>query len=169
MSDLDIVARGFDYPSPGSLNRLRLDLESVDDRSVRAAMAGFVSAVEALSLGEWEELHTRTVDLSPLFVPYVGHVMWGENYRRGAFMADLQAVIRDSGTDAGGELPDHLAPALRLLAADLAPADLIEVFPDAIAEMRSQLKKAERANPYRHLLDAAAAAVSARMREGARL
>ena len=169
MSALRTVARAFDYPGPDALDRLRLDVRTISDRSVRGAMVLFVEAIGSLSLAQWEELHTRTLDLSPLFVPYVGHVMWGENYHRGAFMADLQAAIRDSNVDQGGELPDHIAPALRLLDAGAAPSELMEVFDRAIGEMQKQLKKAERTNPYLHLLNAAAAAVAATTKEGASL
>ena len=40
----------------------------------------------------------------------LGHVVWGENYRRGAFMADLNAAMREAGVALHGELPDHLQP-----------------------------------------------------------
>ena len=52
-------------------------------------MRHFLDEVGSLTLGEWEELHTATLDLSAPFVPYVGHVIWGDDYRRGEFMADL--------------------------------------------------------------------------------
>ena len=68
-----------------------------ESRPVRHAMENFLSQIGSKELSEWEELHTATVDLSPKFVPYVGHAVWGENYRRGSFMADLSRAMRDDG------------------------------------------------------------------------
>ena len=168
INELMVVADGFSYPGPDSLEHLTAEIETLDGGPVRTALGRFATSLGRLQLGEWEELHTRTVDLSPLFVPYVGHVAWGENYRRGAFMADLQRAMFGAGVDKGGELPDHLAPILRLLAVggDL-PDDLIEALPPAVASMRKDLKKAEPDNPYRYLLAAAEAAVTAHLPQGA--
>lgn len=168
INELDTVALGFDYPGTQSLDRLRGCLSNLPVGATRTAMERFVETVARLDLGEWEELHTSTLDLSPAFVPYVGHVVWGESYRRGVFMADLQREQRKAGIDQGGELPDHLQPVLRYLAAVDGPLpDLVEVLPTAIGEMRKELKKAQGHNPYRHLLGAALAAVDSRLAKGA--
>jgi nitrate reductase delta subunit len=154
------VALGFRYPFPGHADALRSAVAGMPPGAARSAMERFLAEVADLPLGEWEELHTRTLDLSPLFVPYVGHVAWGESYRRGAFMAEMKAAQTGAGVDQHGELPDHIEPILRYLDAttDLLP-DLVDALPGAVAEMRKDLKKREPANPYRHLLAAAAAVV----------
>ena len=72
-------------------------------------------------------------------------------------MAELKVAQELAGVETSGELPDHLDPVLRLLAvADPAPASLLEALPKALDKMRSELKDAERDNPYRHLLAAIA-------------
>ena len=156
------VALGFRYPFPGHADALRDAVDAMPAGAARTAMERFVAEVVSLPSSEWEELHTRTLDLSPLFVPYVGHVAWGESYRRGAFMAEMKAAQTAAGVDQHGELPDHIEPILRYLdvATDLLP-DLVDALPGAVAEMRKDLKKREPANPYRHLLAAAAAVVDA--------
>jgi nitrate reductase delta subunit len=157
-----VVALGFRYPDPQHAETLRAAVAEMPVGDARTGMERFVAEVTALPLGQWEELHTRTLDLSPLFVPYVGHLAWGESYRRGAFMVDVQAAQVAAGVDLHGELPDHIEPILRYLGACDDPlSDLVDIMPDAIAEMRKDLKKRERENPYRHLLAAAAAAVDA--------
>ncbi len=157
MGICSIVAGGFRYPGPGSAADLRESVREMPPGSAQSDMERFVSAISQLSLGEWEELHTRTLDLSPLFVPYVGHVVWGENYRRGEFMAELKGAEREAGIDPVGELPDHIEPILRYLDSVTDPLpDLLEVLPGAVEEMVAQLKKAEADNPYRHLLAAVA-------------
>jgi nitrate reductase delta subunit len=127
-------------------------------------MVKFVDAIGRLTLEQWEELHTVTLDLSPLFVPYVGHVVWGENYRRGAFMADLARAQTAAGVDAAGELPDHLEPILRYLDAGPSPmSDLVEILPQALARMIGDLHSADAKNPYRHVLRAVSAVIDERV------
>lgn len=167
-SPLATVALAYRYPGEDSHERLAGAVAGLPDGALKDEMTRFVVAISRLDRGEWEELHTRTLDLSPLFVPYVGHVIWGESYRRGAFMAGLRREQLDSGVDAAGELPDHVAPILSYLdRVSEPPADLVEVLPQAVSAMRRELGKAEPDNPYRHLLAATVAAVDARLAEGA--
>jgi nitrate reductase delta subunit len=156
MGDATAVAQAFRYPRPGSLEELRSAAEGIEHAPAAKAMQSFVGAIEKLELSAWEELHTATVDLSPKFVPYVGHAVWGENYRRGAFMADLSREMRELGVDLQGELPDHLDPILRYLDGARDPlGDVVEVLPQALMRMEKELAKAEKKNPYRHAIVAA--------------
>ncbi len=158
MHTTEVVALGFRYPTSTSAGDLAQYVAAESNDDVARHMRRFLDAVGALSMGEWEELHTATLDLDPKFVPYVGHVAWGENYRRGAFMADLVGAMGDCGVDLGGELPDHIEPILRYLAAADEPfTDLVEVLPGALAEMHTNLKTAAPDNPYCHLLAATVA------------
>ena len=160
MGDPTLVATAFRYPGPDRLDALETAVRSIEDPTVRREMETFAEHIGRLSLAEWEELHTDTLDLSPLFVPYVGHVVWGENYRRGAFMADLSRSMGESGIDTAGELPDHVEPILRYVdTVDDPMVDLIEVLPQAIGRMIKELRSADKKNPYLHVLAAAAAAV----------
>jgi len=169
MEQAEVVALGFRYPFPGAREELDSAVAGLAEGPVRREMERFSKAVGRLELAEWEELHTRTLDLSPLFVPYVGHAMWGESYRRGAFMADLKAEMTRVGVDAGGELPDHLEPVLRYLAvAESLPPDLEAALPAAVAAMGGELEKAEPGNPYRHLLAAVRRLVARQGQSGAR-
>lgn len=155
MQPTEVVAMGYRYPTPTSAEALTAVLDAGAPGAIDVHLRRFVEAVGELSLGEWEELHTETLDLSALFVPYVGHVVWGENYRRGVFMADLQAAMVAAGVELGGELPDHIEPILRYLAATDEPlADLVEVLPGVVVEMAHTLREASPGNPYRHLLAA---------------
>jgi nitrate reductase delta subunit len=160
MHPANVVALGFRYPSPDSLRSLNEAITSIPRSVAGREMTDFVEAVGRLSLGEWEELHTRTLDLSPAFVPYVGHVTWGENYRRGAFMADLKRDMEHHGVDLAGELPDHIEPVLRYVAQVAVPlSDLVDVLAGSVREMSSTLASADKKNPYRHLLAATLAVV----------
>ncbi|NQV06134.1 nitrate reductase [bacterium] len=150
-----VVACGFQYPGPGHRETVTAAVAELADGPVRKRMQSFLRAIESLTLSEWEEIHTNTLDLSPLFAPYVGHMAFGETYRRGELMANLKRAQTEAGVDSGGELPDHLVPVLLHLDATggLHP-DLTAVLPDAVKKMKKELKKADSDNPYRHLLDA---------------
>lgn len=148
-----ILAEAFRYPAPGRLEQLEGLTGVLPPGREQQALSAFVEAIRPLSLGNWEELYTRTWDLDPLAVPYLGYQLWGEDYRRGNFMARLQAAYRQAGAEPDGELPDHLVPVLRYL--DQAPAplpELLEALGPAVEKMAAALKKSEPENPYLLLL-----------------
>lgn len=150
-----ILADAFAYPDPGRLALMRRGRDAAPPGPVKDGYAGFIRQIERLSLGEWEELHTRTLDLSPAVAPYVGYQMWGDSYQRGAFMSNLNRALIDTGVDPTGELPDHLTPILRYLAAVDDPLpELVEVLGPALERMASALRGAEPNNPYVSLLGA---------------
>ena len=159
MNEYDALAMALRYPGPGRLEELQEACEAMPGGPVRRHLLKFFDEIDQPALAEWEELHTRTLDLAPMFAPYVGYVTWGENYQRGEFMAAVNVAEDEIGIDPDGELPDHLDPVLRYLAATDQPLPgLVEVFPQALAKMQKTLKEAEADNAYRHVLAAAAAA-----------
>ena len=170
MHPATVVALGYRYPDPAAAPRLAAAVEQIEAGDVRRHLTDFVREVGELTLGEWEELHTATLDLSAPVVPYVGHVTWGDSYRRGEFMAGLQAAMLDAGVTPEGELPDHIEPILRYLAVAEQPfADLLEVLPGAVVEMEHTLRRASPDNPYCHLFAATVACSANRpVRIGAR-
>ncbi len=154
-----ILAEAFRYPEPGRMEALEEGLAQMPAGPARKAFAAFVEPIRRMSLGEWEELHTRTLELNPPAAPYVGFQTWGESYQRGQFLAQMNRELMMHGIDTGGELPDHLTPVLRYLgsaAAREAPLPaLVEVLDPAFERMRAALRKVDPENPY---LEAMAAA-----------
>jgi nitrate reductase assembly molybdenum cofactor insertion protein NarJ len=104
-----------------------------------------------------EELYTTTFDLNPVATLEVGWHLWGEQYERGRFLADLRGLQEQLGIDSGSELPDHLTVLLPTLALR-DDADLREKCAKAIEKMLKPLE--EQGNPYRHVLRAAHSALS---------
>lgn len=102
-----------------------------------------------------EELYTRTFDLNPVATLELGWHLWGEQYERGRFLADLRALQDGLGMEASTELPDHLTLVLATLARMENPAALAAKITPALEKIKAPLE--EQGNPYRHLIRAAAA------------
>lgn len=159
MGTYRLLAEALRYPAPGRIEMLEAGLMEMPGDGVRRAFSAFVERIQGLSLGEWEELHTRTLDLNPPAAPYLGFQMWGESYKRGNFMAHLNYQIKEMEIDTDGELPDHLIPVLRYLEAASSrgatpSTELLEVLAPAVGKMRKVLRKSEPDNPYVYLFDA---------------
>lgn len=78
----------------------------------------FCARAKSTSLAHLQEVYTYTFDLKPNCYPYIGYHLFGESYKRGAFMARLNEEYCARGFASGTELPDHLAIVLRFLALD---------------------------------------------------
>jgi len=151
-----IVALALRYPTEDAMDLLETSVDALAKGGAEREMRRFMKDVNGMPLGELEELYTMTFDLSPVVVPYVGHLAYGDSYERGTFMADLKGAMRTVDVDPGSELPDHLDPILRYLAATDEPINSLEpILVPAITKMQKSLKKSNSKNPYLHVLTAA--------------
>ncbi len=157
MDTIALFAKAFQYPFPGQVNSMFEDTQKMRDMPGGKALTKFVKLLKELSLSEQEELYTRTLDLSPLTAPYVGYHIWGESYKRGEFMANLNSEMKKYEVELDGELPDHLLPILRYLHVCPTPMpELMEVLDQSLNLMKKSLKKSEDDNPYLYLFEALA-------------
>ena len=85
---------------------------------VASLLESFYQATEQRSLEQMQELYTVTFDMQPVCYPYLGYQLFGESYKRGAFMAQLNEAYHTIGYSAVQELPDHVAVVLRYLGLD---------------------------------------------------
>lgn len=155
------IAEAFRYPAPGRVGTLRIGLDEIPTGAVKDACWTFLTKIEELSLSQWEELYTRTLDLNPQAAPYVGFQTWGENYQRGQFLASLNQAFRPLVIDLDGELPDHIVPILRYLEAAPQPMpELVEVLEPSIKRMAGVLRKADPKNYYLDLFEAVLHSIS---------
>ena len=118
------------------------------------ALRDFLAEVSVLSLGEQKSLYTDTFDLAAVCSPYLGVHLFDEESRD---RARLMVGLRMNGVE-GPELPDHIAEVLTFASRfnDDDWGDLVElVLLPALARMEEILRPS--ANPYRHLIAAAAA------------
>jgi len=155
MSVHSLIADSLSYPTYESLETLKIGFAEQKDNPAKGSLEKFINHIDHCSLGEWEELHTRTLDLNPPGAPYVGYHIWGDSYKRGRFMAQFNRALQERGIDRDGELPDHLVPILRYLEEEPEPMPLLlEILPRALSKMRKALRETEPDNPYLHLFDA---------------
>ena len=109
-------ARLFSFPSAD----FETDIKAVDayfkekSPSTSASLAPFVSY--ALShIHDMHELYIRTFDVQSITTLDIGYVLFGDDYKRGELLSNLNREVKENQIDTGTELSDNLATALRLL------------------------------------------------------
>lgn len=99
------------------------------------------SFVADAPLGDIQELYTRTFDLDATYHPYVGHHLFGESYKRSAFMVGLKERYKAYDFVVEGELPDHLAVMLRYLSLCEDDVQVAEIIRDAMVPALERMVK----------------------------
>jgi nitrate reductase delta subunit len=107
-----------EYPTPNLLSQVKecMDLLSSVNPQTVTNLDEFNRFVEQAKPGRLDEIYTGTFDLQVVCYPYAGYHLFGESYKRGAFMVKLKERYSANGFSAGSELPDHIAVILRFLA-----------------------------------------------------
>ena len=80
------------------------------------ALPGDGEALSEEQLDEVQEIFTRSFDVQSITTLGVGYVMFGDDYKRGEVLVNLNREHREVGIDCGTELPDHLPNVLKLVA-----------------------------------------------------
>lgn len=105
-----------DFPGPQLAGRAGSLLETLRQRCPEAAreVKHFLDSIPSATLDQ-QELHTRTFDVQSLTTLDVGYVLFGDDYKRGALLSNLNQEHQRAGNDCRGELADHLPNLLRLI------------------------------------------------------
>ncbi|HMR98014.1 MAG TPA: molecular chaperone TorD family protein [Anaerolineales bacterium] len=116
----DSFAALLEYPSAGFGEETQQCLELMRSINPEAAdvFEEFANAIEGYSVQRMQELFTTTFDMQPVCYPYIGFHLYGESYKRGAFMAQLNEAYHAIGYSAEQELPDNLSVILRFIGFD---------------------------------------------------
>lgn len=111
------LADVLEYPTEGWYARLEefRNFCRLANRGDSEPLLDFVDMVRDSSLTELQEFYTRTFDLSPVCALEVGYHLFGEDYKRGAFLAQLRETENPYQLGQEQQLPDHLPVLLRLL------------------------------------------------------
>ncbi|HSQ19014.1 MAG TPA: nitrate reductase molybdenum cofactor assembly chaperone, partial [Blastocatellia bacterium] len=131
------------------------ELLTAESESFMSQFSLFASETERLSLSDLQELYTRTFDLSPVCALDIGYHLFGENYKRGVFLANLRKTEAPFDLGQEHQLPDYLPVLLRLLTKlddeELRSALIVDCMIPALEKMLKTLSEGE--NPYRHLIE----------------
>jgi len=117
----------FEYPQEGYLERVNAARAFVVEEYPHAGhwLDTFVELLPKGELRDIQELYTRSFDVQAITTLDIGYVLFGEDYKRGEFLANIMREHRLVGNDCGAELGDHLPNLLRLLP-QLEDTDLAE-------------------------------------------
>lgn len=142
------LARLFDYPRRDYPTWVEAAHELLRGRYVIAAahLGAFAQALPTEgepftpeALDEVQEIFTRSFDVQAITTLGVGYVMFGDDYKRGEVLVNLNRELRAVGIDPGSELPDHLPNVLRLVARwedrELAEEFVVEILYPALGAM----------------------------------
>lgn len=121
----------FVYPDAGFVPMVQQVQAMLDNRypEAGAMIKPFTQFVSGASQTELEELYTRSFDVQAITTLDIGYVLFGDDYKRGALLVNLNREHREAGIDCRGELADHLPNILHLLGRMREPelrAELIE-------------------------------------------
>lgn len=127
IANYDLMAALFAHPGPAYQADVARAISGCEDSCPAAARAlqQFAALLPTGDLMALRELHTRTFDVQPITSLDIGYTLFGEDYKRGALLANLSGEHSRAGVDCGMELGDHLTNMLRLLPR-MADAELRE-------------------------------------------
>jgi nitrate reductase delta subunit len=123
-------------------------------------MRKFLDFVNVTPQGRIEEIYTGTFDVSPTCFIFAGYMLFGETFKRGEFLVQLQERYHQHNFSVGRELADHVAVIFRFIATlddgEVLRREIVEdcLLP-VLEKMISNFKvDTDRSNPYVHVLRA---------------
>lgn len=153
-----LLADVFDYPGPRLAPAVYelVALLPEDSPEAAAALSTFQCALETAGVVRLQELYIQTFDFRADCSLYVGHYLFGETGRRGAFLAELSERYCDREIVMGPEVPDHLSCVLRYLATLDAGEEASELIHGCLIPAISRITAANAMarSPYRVVLEA---------------
>ncbi len=148
----------FDYPDSHLSRRIEECTVELKTAWPEAAslLETFQHTQRELGLAALQEAYTARFDLQPECTLNLGYHLFGEDQRRGVFLAKLKEIFETAAIDTGTELPDHLCHLLRYVAArpdsEESRAILADCLLPALARVAQSMK--HKADPYQPVLDA---------------
>ncbi len=112
-----ILAGLFDYPDQKTDDLIRLtnDLLHANNPAATTTFLQFQQTILGMDLHSREEYFINTFEVEALISMDLGYILFGEDYKRGNFLAMMQQEQISADNDLGSELADHLPNVMRLL------------------------------------------------------
>jgi nitrate reductase assembly molybdenum cofactor insertion protein NarJ len=122
-----LIASLFEYPDAGYPERVAQIRVFLDEEYPKAAeqLGKFLEYLPANDVIAMQELFTRSFDVQAIATLDLGYVLFGDDYKRGELLANLNREHVDARNDCGTELADYLPNILRLMSV-LRDEELIE-------------------------------------------
>ena len=171
---LQLLASLFEYPDADYPERVRDVKDCLTGRysDASAELERFIELLPVDDLQKMQELFTRSFDVQAVTTLDIGYVLFGDDYKRGILLANLNREHRHAGIDTGTELADYIPNLLRLMAViedeevlrDLAYAILAPALLEMIGEFsteRIQKRNKSYEKHYKTLIETPAVAVEA--------
>ena len=113
------LARMLEYPQKKEM--LQADSDGVSafllEHDLACPLAPFAGFVATSNLAALQEDYVATFDFNPAVAPYLGHHLYGDNQKKGAYMIRVKQEFHRYGfTPLSDDLPDHLPLILGFLA-----------------------------------------------------
>jgi nitrate reductase assembly molybdenum cofactor insertion protein NarJ len=111
------LAKLFQYPDAEYSLHVR-EVESLLSQlypDIQSTFNEFAKYVYSASREELEELFARTFDVQAITTLDIGYVLFGDDYKRGELLVNLNREHKEAGNDCGNELADNLSNLLKLL------------------------------------------------------
>lgn len=161
-----LLANLFDYPDSAYAEKARQVRQhlAADYPLALQELDQFLALLPADNVLTMQELFTRSFDVQAVATLDIGYVLFGDDYKRGEMLANLNREHLAAKNDCGTELADHLPNLLRLmdklkdkdLLQDLAYAIVGPALLEMIGEFSAgRLQKKNEANSkhYKTLID----------------
>ena len=112
-----LFAKLFEYPKRDFKEQVAgvqafLDKQYAEAGSLLRPFTDYMSKIDLI---EQQELFIRSFDVQAVTTLDLGYVMFGDDYKRGELLVNLNREHREVENDCGVELSDHLPNVLRLL------------------------------------------------------
>lgn len=147
-----------DYPDsnlPRRVEECIAELKSAFPGAARL-LESFQNSQQDLGIDRLQEAYTSTFDFQPECTLNLGYHLFGEDQRRGMFLAKLKEFYETAAIDTGNELPDHLIHLLRYVAAQPESNESKGIVAECLLPAVSKIAQGTRENsdPYKPVLDA---------------
>lgn len=122
------------YPDAGLFRALDYGIQALAPVVPEAAtlLEHFRDVARELGQGGLEESYIQQFEMHAEAALYIGHQLFGEDWRRGTFMACLKERYQECGFSCGAELPDHASVLLRFLEMEPPGPEKEELIGDCI-------------------------------------
>jgi nitrate reductase molybdenum cofactor assembly chaperone NarJ/NarW len=152
------VARLVSYPDAQLFQAVDVCIQVLATKTPEAAteLEHFREVARELGQDGLEETYIQTFEMQAEAALYIGHQLFGEDWRRGTFMACLKGRYQECGFSCGAELPDHASVMLRFLEVEQPGSEKEELIADCIVPaLHKVLRAVEGKNtPYGNVLRA---------------